>query len=584
MMTRPHHHPPISAMSPTMKRPPQSYCAAPWIEGIVYANGDLMPCCLSVSVLGNWQQEGLANAWKGLRYQNFRKKIINGEFPEDHCRRCYSNKYTRNLAWGLENPFNAYLAEVTHFIQNDIPAISALPLLFTKLPGSMPVDFWQRLLLDFESALSHLAIPRVDVPRPVQLAIHKLRVIGMITRSFFEQSLTPPIVAPFREVQLIARCNARCIQCLGSHTGARNSDPPTLDEQYIAEAFVDKENIISFFHNGSEFLFYKKWRDITSLLSEAGVKISLSTNSILLTPTNIKHLVDNRLLLGFNVSIDGATKETVEAIRVNVNFDHMMSNLNLLFEYAVQQHFLFPVVFSFVLMKKNCRELPAFVRLVDSFKNKYGQFQFSISLQMLALTDVAGYREFIQTQHPSLIGKEEIVKIFKETLAESQKSAIPVAYLDTSLETFIEQGCPIPVLLDPLQFLEHGKLTLDGLKIAIGKGWHQVERSPVPARWITEKASVSIDSAKKCHKRIHLTLASFYRPRICRVLANSTEIFSKTIHMEPEAISLDLDLPQGQSVIDIISLDGAEAPITIAALGSPDDRPLAFHLRGFEIT
>jgi radical SAM protein with 4Fe4S-binding SPASM domain len=567
-----------------MKRPPQSYCAAPWIEGIVYANGDLMPCCLSVSVLGNWQQEGLANAWSSERYQNFRKQIIEGKFPEDHCRRCYSNKYTRSLAWGLESPFNSYLAEITYFF-NDIPsAIMTLPSLFTILPGSVPANQWQQILLDFESTLSQLAISKDNVPRTVQLAIHKLRVIGIITRSFLEQSLLPPIVAPFREVQLIARCNARCIQCLGSHTGARNSDPPTLDEKYIAEAFIDKESIISFFHNGSEFLFYNKWKDITSLLSEAGVKISLSTNSILLTPTNIKHLVDHRLLLGFNVSIDGATKETVEAIRVNVNYDHMMRNLDFLFEYASQQHFLFPVVFSFVLMKKNCRELPALVRLVDSFKKKYGEFHFSISLQMLALTDVAGYREFIQTQHPSLMGDEEIIKIFKATLAESEKSGIPIVYLDTSLKTFIEQGCPIPVLLDPLQFLERGELTLDGLKIAIGQGWHQVELSPVPARWITDKASVTIDSANKCHKKIHMTLASFHRPRTCRILANSLEIFSKTIGMEPEAVSLDLDLPQGQSVIDIISLDDAEAPNTIPALGSPDDRPLAFHFRGFEIT
>lgn len=569
-------------MLPHNPVPQQSYCTAPWVESIVYANGDLKPCCLSVTVLGNWQQEGLANAWKSKRYQDFRKKIINGQFPEDNCRKCYSNKYNRNLAWGLGTPFHAYLTEVNQFFQFEQPEILALASLFSEFPESIPADKWQQVLINFETALNRLRISTIDIPRPIQLAIHKLLVIGTITRSFFEQNLIPPIIAPFREVQLISRCNARCLECVGSYSGS-TSEGPTMDDRLIPYAFSNQDDIVNFFHNGSEFLFYNKWKDIAAMLFESGVKISLSTNSILLTPTNIKHLVDNRLLFGVNISIDGATKATVESIRVNVNFDHMMSNLNFLCEYADQQQYTFPISFSFVLMEKNYKELPALVRLVGSFKKKYSRFHFMISLQMLALLDVAGYREFVKTQHPSLVEKGEIVRVFEETLAESRKNEISIDYLGNSLENFIEQGCPIPVLLDPLQLLERGSLSLDGLHIRTGNGWHNAESTPLPARWITKNASILIHSDKAVQRKLHMTIASFHKPRQCQILINSIETFRKSIPLEPEAIFMKMDLPQGETELQILSLDGDDAPNTIEGLHSPDDRPLAFHIRSFEV-
>ena len=73
---------------------------------------------------------------------------------------------------------------------------------------------------------------------------------------------------------------------------------------------------------------YKKWKElVVNVLARAGVKIVLFTNSILFTPATITYLVDRNVLLRVNVSIDGAKKETVESIRVNVNYKKMVKLL-----------------------------------------------------------------------------------------------------------------------------------------------------------------------------------------------------------------------------------------------------------------
>ena len=80
--------------------------------------------------------------------------------------------------------------------------------------------------------------------------------------------------------------------------------------------------------NGSEFLLYKGWKKVAALLASQGVKLSISTNGIRLTPENIKYLIDNTIVQKLNISMDGATKATVEGIRVNVDFDNLMNTLH----------------------------------------------------------------------------------------------------------------------------------------------------------------------------------------------------------------------------------------------------------------
>jgi radical SAM protein with 4Fe4S-binding SPASM domain len=87
------------------------------------------------------------------------------------------------------------------------------------------------------------------------------------------------------------------------------------------------------------------------------------TNGLLLTDKLIDSLVHSRLH-SVNISIDAATKQTYERIRVGGSFDKLMANIAALQRAKRVAGTSTPhVFFGFVLMRSNIAELPALVRL-----------------------------------------------------------------------------------------------------------------------------------------------------------------------------------------------------------------------------
>jgi hypothetical protein len=272
-------------------------------------------------------------------------------------------------------------------------------------------------------------------------------VIGQVTKAFLEGNLKPPIVAPFRQVQLTAKCNARCIQCPGLYTG-EIVNGQALDEKYIEDAFFQVENIFDFFMMGSEFLVYKRWKKIADYLVSNGVKLSISTNGIRLIPENIRYLIDNQVVRVLNISMDAANKETLESIRVNVKFDELIKNIAFLFRYATEKKYDFNLSISFVLMKRNYDEFPKLVKLIHQLRGGNPLPRVQVYCQSLEnYGSPEEYVDFMSREHHTLIDKADLVKTFKETLKISKSTGIQVgAFYSHQLENFIEDGCPFPPL------------------------------------------------------------------------------------------------------------------------------------------
>lgn len=419
------------------------FCAAPWAEGVLYNNGILRTCCRNGTVFGNWITDGLRESWQSKLFRDFRYIIAKGDFPDDSCRNCYLNGTARSLVSELISPFKQNIYTIFNFLKKTIPEITAIESQFVLRKEN---EYTEKILHQYFLSIDNLEKYSLQYPPEIKLALVKLIVIGKITKAFLEKDLVPSPVAPFRQVQLIAKCNARCIQCPGRYTG-EIFNGPSLDEKYIDMAFSFTEDIIDFYMNGSEFLFYPGWKKIADYLVKNGVKLSISSNGILLTHSNIRYLIDNKIIQKLNISIDGATKNTVESIRMNVNYDKLIQNIAYIFSYATQKKYDFDLSISFVLMKRNYYEFPDIVRLVHNLRDGNKLPSVNIYCQGLENYMIQGYRDLIRGEHHTLVEKKELIDIFKKVSKEAENTNIPVSvFYSHKIVDFIHQDCPFPSL------------------------------------------------------------------------------------------------------------------------------------------
>ena len=71
-------------------------CARAWMSSVILHNGDVVPCCCDFYnkfIFGNaFSQGGFRNVWKGKKYTEFRRKIIEGRFLPGICENCPVNR------------------------------------------------------------------------------------------------------------------------------------------------------------------------------------------------------------------------------------------------------------------------------------------------------------------------------------------------------------------------------------------------------------------------------------------------------------------------------------------------------------
>ena len=274
-----------------------------------------------------------------------------------------------------------------------------------------------------------------DLPPNILTSIDKLDTILKIMLDFFEGKRTPEVVAAFRQIQLISICNARCVHCPGLYT-EEISHGVLLNErrvgamprQAIEKALADPQDITDFFMNGSEFLLYRKWVEVARRLRNSGVRLSISTNGMLLTKTNVDLLIENDFIGCLNLSLDGAHRDTIQKIRARVNFDTVRTNVEYVFTKASQScDANFNISFSFVLMTLNFDELPELYPLVASLRAGLPKPHASILVQSLDAYETPEYNEFQLKHHHRNIPKTRLIEVFSRVREQSKEYQIPTS-------------------------------------------------------------------------------------------------------------------------------------------------------------
>lgn len=111
-----------------------------------------------------------------------------------------------------------------------------------------------------------------------------------------------------------------------------------------------------------EPLMHPRFVDMVEYAARKTIRVSTSTNLTLLTRRRAEWCVTSGLDW-LHASIDGASPETYEGIRVRARFDRVVANLEGLLEVRARLGSLRPRVrLVTVLMRRNLHELPGLVR------------------------------------------------------------------------------------------------------------------------------------------------------------------------------------------------------------------------------
>lgn len=169
------------------------------------------------------------------------------------------------------------------------------------------------------------------------------------------------------EVEVTTRCNLRCTMCEHTYWTERSRDLSLEEFKSIIDQFpklkwIGTTGIGSSFLNREfpEMLKYVKRRD-------PNIYVELFDSFAALDDGIIEQVVEEGLIDRWIASIDGATEETYEKIRVGASFEKVIGNVEKLIDAKARRGTSFPELsFHFIISRDNYEEVPDFVELVAS--------------------------------------------------------------------------------------------------------------------------------------------------------------------------------------------------------------------------
>ena len=180
-------------------------------------------------------------------------------------------------------------------------------------------------------------------------------------------------------LELVNRCNLECVMC---YQGFRNNaEKSTIDIETLQKIFEDfkKNKLSALMLSISEPLLYKEFDKVLNLAKNANIMdILLFTNGILLNEKNSKKILNSSVTRLF-VSIDGASSNTYNKVRIPVSnrlkgsnrLDDLENNIKKFIAMREDSNLELPIVrTSFVALDLNLSEKEDFVKkwinVVDS--------------------------------------------------------------------------------------------------------------------------------------------------------------------------------------------------------------------------
>ncbi len=172
------------------------------------------------------------------------------------------------------------------------------------------------------------------------------------------------------QLEPVGQCNLRCQMC---SIQFRQDGPP-----YGPLAFMDFEQftrIIDQFTTLKELhlqglgepMMHPRFFDMVTYAANRGIAVTTNSNLTLLNERRAERCVTSGLQY-LSISIDGATSQTYERIRVRAHFDRVVGNLERLLTIRERLGRKLPhLILVVVIMRQNLHELPDLIRLAHQW-------------------------------------------------------------------------------------------------------------------------------------------------------------------------------------------------------------------------
>jgi radical SAM protein with 4Fe4S-binding SPASM domain len=176
--------------------------------------------------------------------------------------------------------------------------------------------------------------------------------------------LTP--LPKFVQIEPIGQCNLRCRMCAIQFRkdGPPHGPPALMPLATFRRLLEEFEGLEELHLQGlGEPMMHPQFFDMVAHATAKGIRVSTNSNLTLLTPERARRCVESGLHF-LHVSLDGATAQTFESIRIGAAFAKVVRNLDRLMQARKHAQALTPHVrLVVVAMRQNLEELPALVEL-----------------------------------------------------------------------------------------------------------------------------------------------------------------------------------------------------------------------------
>ena len=201
-----------------------------------------------------------------------------------------------------------------------------------------------------------------------------LWVLALYNSNFVSEKILCPLFPRsvfyprFIEVEVSTRCNLRCLMCEHTYWQEKNQDMTLAQLKGIVEQFP-KLKWIGLTGIGESFLNSDFMR-IVKFVKDRNLYLELYDTFFLIDEKFARGLIEagvDRMI----VSIDAATPQTYEKIRIGSNFNRVVKNIKGLQRLKKKMKSYYPeVVFHYIISKENIDEVLPFVSFVKKLMDK----------------------------------------------------------------------------------------------------------------------------------------------------------------------------------------------------------------------
>ncbi len=370
------------------------YCYQLAHEALIFGNGDVAACCHTAArfnmVMGNLKTENFPSIWYGRQYEYLWQSIQNKNY-NPACKDCANNStfISVNDDWTVEeyarsNTMNLRKRSILSLFQYNADLFEKQKRIYDRIvPLENRIDQELASLRRYELLFPQQYHLTNHIQSQITSRIHQFVVIAKhrkegeslrsMNRALYERGSEFQGNYPLHlEVSIMAGCDIRCFMCSIAQL-SEEENKELMKRRMSWETFQILERDLFpyaesiFFGIGGEAMLHPDFCKFVHCASTAGLKVNLTTNGMSLVSPKIAHVcVDH--VNDLTLSIDGATPETFERIRVGARWDKLLKGierLNALKE--ASNHSSLKLSINIALMRQNIEELPDLVELAHQW-------------------------------------------------------------------------------------------------------------------------------------------------------------------------------------------------------------------------